>query len=252
MENILRERLRQGEFLLGSHINTSDPTLTECMGQTGIDYIWVDTEHTAIDYQTLQLHLIAARAAGCATMVRVPWNEGFLAKRVLEMGPEAIVFPMIRSLEETKKAIASCQYPPKGDRSFGPIRAAGYGTIGPRAFAKQEGPCCLLQIEHMDAVQILDQLLDLPGLDGLILGPCDLSGSMGILGQLDDPKLNLVMDSVIQKCHDHQIPIGVSLGLADDSALTAWKDRGIDFMSIGNEYAFLQAQLSALRQLLKP
>lgn len=252
MENILRRRLRQGEFLLGSHINTSDPTLTECMGQTGIDYIWVDTEHTAIDYQTLQLHLIAARAAGCPAMVRVPWNEGYLAKRVLEMGPEAIVFPMIRSLDEAKKAIASCQYPPKGDRSFGPIRAAGYGAIGPREFAEQEGPCCLLQIEHMDAVKILDQLLELPGLDGLILGPCDLSGSMGILGQLGDAELVGVIDSVIETCRARKMPIGVSLGLADDAALAVWKARGIQFMSVGNEYAFLQAQLKALQGLLKP
>lgn len=252
MENSLRKRLRQGDFLLGSHINTSDPTLTECMGQTGIDYIWVDTEHTAIDYQTLQFHLIAARAAGCPVMVRVPWNEGYLAKRVLEMGPEAIVFPMIRSVEEAKKAIASCQYPPKGDRSFGPVRAAGYGAIGPQAFADRESPCCLLQIEHMDAVKILDQLLELPGLDGLILGPCDLSGSMGILGQLADPGLVGVIDTVIETCRAHKMPIGVSLGLADDSSLAAWKARGIQFMSVGNEYAFLQAQLKGLQALLKP
>lgn len=253
MANLLRQRLRQGEFLLGSHINSIDPTLTECMGQTGIDYIWVDTEHTAIDYQTLQLHLIAARASGCPAMVRIPWNESYFAKRVLEMGPDAIVFPMIRSLEEAKKAISACRYPPEGDRSFGPIRAACYGAIGVREFVETlEPPCCFLQVEHMDAVEALEDILALPGLDGLILGPCDLSGSLNRLGQLDDPQLNQVIDTVIQTCQHHNIPIGVSLGLGSSDGLLRWKQRGIQFMSVGNEYAFLQTQIASLRQLLTP
>lgn len=252
MENPLRARLRRGDFLLGSHINTTDPTLTECMGRTGIDYIWVDTEHTAIDYATLQHHLIAARAAGCPALVRVPWNEGYLAKRVLEMGPEGIVFPMIRSPEEGRRAIAACRYPPEGDRSFGPIRAAGYGAVGPRDFAEKEAPpCCFLQIEHKDAVACLEAILDLPGLDGLILGPCDLSASLGILGQMEDGGLNRAIDTVIEKCHARKMPIGVSLGLGDAPSLLAWKNRGVDFMSVGNEYAFLMAQIAALRKLLQ-
>ena len=250
MDNILRNRLAAGEFLLGSHINSSDPTLTECMGQTGIDYIWIDTEHTAIDYKTLQLHLIAARAAGCPTMVRVPWNEGHLAKRVLEMGPDAVVFPMIRSAEEGRKAIAACRYPPLGDRSFGPIRAADYGAIGAAAFAAQEPPCVFLQVEHIDAVRCIDEILALDGLDGIIFGPCDLSGSMHRLGRLDDQELNEAMDHVIARCRAMGIPAGISLGLAPDGNLQDWQQRGIQFMSVGNEYAFLQKGLLALKQVL--
>lgn len=251
MANILRQRLNRGEFLLGSHINSTDPTMTECIGQCGIDYIWIDTEHTAIDYQTLQMHLIAAKAANCPAMVRVPWNEGYLAKRVLEMGPDAIVFPMIRSAEEARKAIASCLYPPKGDRSFGPIRAANYGTIGPKDFAENiEPPCCFLQVEHIDAVNVIDEILDLSGLDGIIFGPCDLSGSMNRLGSLEDPELHRCIDFVIAKCALKNIPVGISLGLSADNALLEWKAKGIQFMSIGNEYSFIQTGVNSLKRLL--
>ena len=252
MANILRQRLQKENFLLGSHINGIDPTMTECMGQCGIDYICIDTEHTAIDYQTLQMHLIAARAANCPTMVRIPWNEGYLAKRVLEMGPDAIIFPMIRSVEEARRAIASCQYPPKGDRSFGPIRAANYGAISPKDFAeKVDTPCCFLQVEHIDAVNAIDEILAVPGLDGIILGPCDLSGSMHILGDLSSPALTESIDYVIEKCNEYQIPVGVSLGLGSDESLLNWRKKAIQFASIGNEYSFIQKGLAQLKHLLR-
>lgn len=251
MKNILRRRLQQGDFLLGSHINGTDPTMTECMGQCGIDYIWIDTEHTAIDYQTLQMHLIAARAANCPAMVRVPWNEGYLAKRVLEMGPDGIVFPMIRSAEEARKAIASCLYPPKGDRSFGPIRAANYGIIGPKDFAESiEPPCCFLQVEHIDAVNAIDEILDLPGLDGIIFGPCDLSGSLNRLGVLNDPQLQECIDYVISRCIAKNISVGISLGLSSADSLLKWKAKKIQFMSVGNEYSFIQAGVNSLLSML--
>lgn len=249
--NVLRHRLTQGDFLLGSHVNTTDPTLTECMAQSGIDYLWIDTEHTAIDYQTLQLHLIAAKAAGCPAIVRVPWNESYLAKRVLEMGPEAVVFPMIRSAEEGARAIAACRYPPLGDRSYGPIRAAEYGAVGCGDFAQREQPCCLLQIEHIDAVKCIEEILALNGLDGIVFGPCDLSGSLHRLGSLSDVEMNAAIDHVIGLCRQKGIPAGVSLGLTSAEALRDWRARGIQFLSAGNEYAFVQKGLTWLKQVFR-
>lgn len=248
MKNLFRQRLHQGAFFLGSHVNSCDPTLTEAMGQSGIDYLWIDTEHTAIDYQTLQLHLIAARAANCPAIVRVPWNEGYLAKRVLEMGPDALVFPMIRSAEEARRAIAACRYPPLGERSFGPIRAADYGAIPCRQFAAEEPPCRLLQVEHMDAVNCIDDILAVDGLDGIVFGPCDLSGSMHRLGQLDDPELRAAIDRVIARCKEKGVPVGVSLGPAPGAVLRDWRTRGVQFVSVGNEYSFIQRGLCELKQ----
>lgn len=247
MENSLRAPLRSGDFLLGSHINSNDPTMTECMGQSGLDYLWIDTEHAAIDYHTLQLHLIAASSAQCPAIVRVPWNEPYLAKRVLEMGPAGIVFPMIRSVSEAEQAIASCLYPPRGNRSYGPIRAAKYGAVGCQEFAAEvPPPCCFLQVEHIDAVRCIDGILDLPGLDGIIFGPCDLSGSLNRLGALDDPELAALIDHVLARCSRKGVPAGISLGAITPAGLESWRRRGIRFLSAGNEYSFVMQGISNL------
>ena len=103
MKNTFKEQLLAGKYMVGTEVDLCDPCITEMVGQLGYDFLWLDTEHEATDYQTLLAHIIAAKAAGTASLVRIPWNEPFLAKRVLEMGPDAIIFPMISTAEELKK-----------------------------------------------------------------------------------------------------------------------------------------------------
>lgn len=237
-----RASLRSGAFLLGTHINANDPTLTELLGQCGFDYLWIDTEHTAIDYQSLQLHLIAARAAGCAALVRVPWNEGYLAKRVLDQGADGVIFPMIRSVAEARAALSSCMYPPDGCRSYGPIRAAGYGALDVPDYvpAAKERVLRFLQIEHADAVACLDEILSLPGLDGLILGPCDLSGSVNLLGETAHPQVEQLIEKTICACKAAGVPVGVSLGACGAESVLAWKQRGVQMVSANSEYGYVR------------
>ena len=250
MNDKFKRRLCSGEFQFGTHINACDPTLTELLGGCGFDYLCIDTEHTAIDYTGLQMHLIAARAAGCPALVRVPWNEPYLAKRVLEQGPDGIIFPMIRSVEEAKKALDACIYPPDGLRCFGPIRAQGYGSVPLDEYMEQakNGLCRLLQIEHFDAVNHIDEILELDGLDGVILGPCDLSGSVKLLGQTNAPEVASLIDRTIGKCREHGVPVGVSLGACGPDTVLAWKRRGAQFVSAGSEYGYV---LRGAGQLLK-
>lgn len=249
MKNRFRALLDSGRFLLGTHICTCDSSLTEAAGLCGFDYLWIDTEHTAIDYAVLQRHLIAARAAGTAAIVRIPWNDDILAKRVLEQGPDGIVIPMICSAEEARRAVAACRYPPAGTRGYGPLRAADYGLVDCKEFAGQQPPVIILQIEHRRAVENIDAILDTEGFDAVVFGPCDLSGSLGKLGVLDDAELRGMIDLVLEKCRARGIPAGVSLGLAPAATLLDWKARGVQFLSAGNEYNFLQQGAALLRQL---
>lgn len=249
MENRFRELLASGRFLLGTHICTCDSSLTESAGLCGFDYLWIDTEHTAIDYAVLQRHLIAARAANTASIVRIPWNDDILAKRVLEQGPDGIVIPMICSAEEARRAVAACRYPPAGTRGYGPLRAADYGLVGCTEFVGRQPPVIILQIEHRRAVESIDAILDTEGFDAVVFGPCDLSGSLGRLGALEDAELCGMIDHVLKKCRERGIPAGVSLGLAPAQALLDWKARGIRFLSAGNEYNFMQQGAALLRQV---
>ena len=124
---ILKEKMQKCEPIAGVHVSLGDACISELLSNVGFDFLWIDTEHTAIDYQILQNHLIAARAGGTSTLVRIPWNDRIMAKRVLEMGPTGIIFPMINTAEEAEFAMKSCLYPPYGIRGFGPIRAVYYG-----------------------------------------------------------------------------------------------------------------------------
>ena len=123
----LKEKLKMRAPLAGMHISLIDSCVTELCGNIGFDFIWIDTEHTAIDYHILLEHIISAKAANVDSLVRIPWNDAILAKRVLEMGPSGIIFPVINSAEELDKAMKSTLYPPNGTRGFGPIRATRYG-----------------------------------------------------------------------------------------------------------------------------
>ena len=122
-----REKLYASDPLIGTVIGLCDPCISEMIGQNGYDFLWIDTEHSAMDYHTLLMHIIAAKAGGSASIVRIPWNEPYLAKRVLEMGPDGIIIPQVSGAEDVRRAMKSCLYPPEGERGFGPRRACKYG-----------------------------------------------------------------------------------------------------------------------------
>ena len=110
-------------MMYGTLLCIGDPTVTEIISQAGFDVLWIDTEHSPISGITLQNTLIAARAGGTPAWVRIPWNDPVLAKPVLDMGADGIIFPYIRTLEDAERAVAACEYPPRGVRGYGPMKA---------------------------------------------------------------------------------------------------------------------------------
>ena len=125
----IEKKIKNGGTLFGTHVFCGAPPLTEAISLAGFDMIWIDMEHTAIGIESLQNNLIAARAGGTPAFVRIPWNDKVLAKPVIDMGPEGIIFPYIRSADDARAAVASCEYPPAGERGYGPLRALDYGRI---------------------------------------------------------------------------------------------------------------------------
>ena len=121
--NKLRERLNKKEKILGSIVSLTDPCLCEIMGNAGFDCVWIDTEHTYMSYKEVLCHLNAARSASIPAVVRLPQDDLTATKKILEMGPEGIIFPMVRSADELEHLIDMTLYPPLGSRGFGPLRA---------------------------------------------------------------------------------------------------------------------------------
>ncbi len=238
-----KEKLRRGEALVGAIQDLAEPSITELIGNIGYDFIWLDTEHSATDYQTLLMQIIAARAAGAASVVRIPSNGAYLAKRVLEMGPDGIIFPMIQSAEEAKRAMDACIYPPDGARGFGPLRAAKYGIADLTEYIANAADsfCRFIQVESRLAVRNLDEILAVSHIDGVIIGPCDLSGSIGRLNHLRDPENLALIDETISKCRSAGVPVGIAVGENTEARVRFWVDRGIQFVACGNDYALFAA-----------
>jgi len=233
--NPMRKMLNEHENILGAHICMREPVATEILASM-YDFLWIDWEHTWMDRTHIMNHLIAAKAGGAASLVRVPWNDPILAKPILEMGPDGVIFPQIHSLEEAKAAIASCTYPPDGERGWGPIRAVNYGALPAQQYIAEnrERTFIILQIENTDIIKDLPEIAKLPGLGALCWGPMDMSASLGKLGQINDPEVVAVYDQVAEILKGTDVPLMVSFGYVE-SSLMEWKRRGVRIFSVDSD-----------------
>jgi len=236
--NKFREKLALGEPLVGTHVSTTDSSLVELMGIIGFDYIWIDMEHSCLDKKEVLNHIIAAQGSGAAALVRIPWNDPVLAKPILEMGPDAIVFPFIRSVREAEMAIASCFYPPKGIRGYGPSRASYLRRERSYLESYEEELFRILQIEHIDAVNCLEGIVKLEGLDALVVGPMDLSASVGKLGLLHDPEIVGIFEHIGNVANAAGVPLGFSYDY-EPELLDKVIQMGVKFASVRSEGGFI-------------
>lgn len=234
----VKDKFRKCQFVKGMHIDLNDSAVTELCGSIGFDLLWIDTEHSAIDYGCLQNHLIAAKAAGVASLVRIPWNDPILAKRVLEQGPDGIIFPVVNTAEELDKAMKATLYPPDGIRGFGPVRAAGYGLMDTDEYIREKSRSLIrcVQIESYLAVDNLEEMARNPWVDCFIFGPCDLSGSIGQLNNVFGDDTQALIRNAIDILHKAGKSIGVSTGSDDPNVIKQWHDLGINFISAGTDY----------------
>ena len=237
----LRNKLESGVAALGTHVSLNDPAITEIMGYFPYDYIWIDTEHTSISLECLQSHLIAARASGVSSVVRIPSVDRIKAKPILEMGPDGVVFPQVNSYEIAMEAIEACMYPPQGVRGYGPRRQSRYGLIPAAEYFSHANDDILrfLQFENIAAYDDLDRILAIKEMDALIIGPCDLAASMGHIGDWDNKEVVEVIDEVCRRAHEKGARIGVSYGYCDLDRMKEWKDRGVDMISIAADTDYI-------------
>ena len=238
----IRRKVAAGELVVGSHVSLLDPGISELLADVGYDFLWIDTEHSAIDRGSLQAHLIAARAGGAAAFVRIPWNDPVLLKPVLEMGPDGVVIPMVRTAEEARAAVAACLYPPAGIRGFGPRRAVRWGMVPAEQYIRDAASSFwrIMQIEHVDAVNNLEAIVAVEGVDAIVVGPNDLSGSVGLLGQTGHPDVLKLCDRIVEVAKRRGMPLGVSIG-DDPAVVRSWIERGVDWIATGGDTGHLLA-----------
>ena len=190
-KNWIKQQLKDGKTLRGLWSQSASPTIVEAAVYAGWSVILLDNEHGYTSLETT-LHMIrAVESAGGHVIVRVPWNDQVYLKRILDIGVQSIMVPMILDQSSAEAAVAACRYPPRGQRGYAAplVRASGFGT-NPE-YGSQAGDELLLiaQIEHVDAVKHIPQIAAIDGIDMLFIGPYDLSGSMRRLGELESDEV---------------------------------------------------------------
>ncbi|MBQ9784576.1 MAG: aldolase [Clostridia bacterium] len=253
----LKEKITNNERLYGSIVSLTDPCLCEIMGNVGFDYIWIDMEHTYTSYKEVLCHLNAARSTGTPAIVRVPQNDLTATKKVLEMGPEGIIFPMARTADEVREWISYTLYPPFGTRGFGPMRAIHYNAAESNEYTDRTSLelCRFVQIEHVECVEALEEIAQIPYIDGFIFGPNDLSASVGKIGRVFDPEPTVLIKKAIAVLKKYNKYVGVAIGISTPEVIRYWSDMGIQMLTVGADwnyvYEMAQRTLQTLREAHK-
>lgn len=246
-----RKKLQHGQVCLGTVITTTDSTVSECLSDL-LDFIWIDTEHSGLSLETVQLHLMATRGTDAATLVRVPWNDPVRIKPVLDVGADGVIVPLIRSADEARQAVAACRYPPQGIRGFGPRRTTQFGGLTGAEYcrAANEAMLTFVQIEHRDAVEDLDAILAVENLTGILIGPNDLAGSLGHMGEPRHPEVLKTVESILTKAVRAGVPAGIAVG-AEPGPLMEWIDKGATWLAMGTDLAHLMRAATQLVNQLR-
>ena len=198
----LKDKLISNELTIGSWLTLPSTAIAEIMCNAGFDWLVVDLEHTTISLEQAGEMIRTIELSGSSSLVRLTSNDENQIKRVMDAGAQGIVVPMVKSVTDAKRAVTATRYPPLGTRGVGLARAQEYGAKFEEYLAWQSdinfGPVVVVQIEHVDAVANLKEILNVDGVDAFIIGPYDLSCSMGIPGEFDNPEFIQTINKIIQ------------------------------------------------------
>ncbi len=252
MHNSLKKYLAAGGTALGSWITLANPGLAEIMARAGFAWLAVDLEHSVITIREAEELIRVIGLAGVAPLVRLSWNDHIQIKRVMDAGAHGVIVPMVNSAAEAAAAVAAVYYPPRGTRGVGLGRASGYGS-GFAAYTNwlADNAVVIVQVEHIRAVENLEAILDTPGVDGFIVGPYDLSGSLGRPGEFEHPDFLAAMDRIREVAAAKSALAGIHVIEPDPADLRRRLDQGYRFVAYSLDIRMLDTACRAGVAVLK-
>ena len=244
----IRKKLRQQKPSIGSWIQIPHPSIAEIIGQSGYDWVAVDLEHGSISPHQLPDLFRALELGDTLPFARLAHGHPKDCKQVLDAGAGGVIVPMIENAEQLQKIRDACYWPPAGNRGIGFSRANLFGKHFDDYKKEAQAPMLVAQIEHIMAVEKLEGILSVEGLDAILIGPYDLSASMGRTGQFDDPTFRKTMKNVLELCRQHQIPSGIHIVQPDSKELQRCISEGYLFIAYSLDSVFLH-QFSSLPEV---
>lgn len=244
--NTVKQRWARGEVTFGGWLSIANTFTAEVMAHQGFDWLCIDMQHGVVDYQAAVAMLQVIGGTETVPFVRVPWNEPGIIGKVLDAGAMGVIIPMVNSPEEARQAVGACRYYPEGYRSFGPTRAAYYAGADYFAGANRE-VACIPMIETRQALERLDEILAVPGIDAVYVGPADLSITLGLPPRMDNEgEFEAARLRIAAACRERGIVAGIhaNAGLAAKHAAA-----GFQMITVSGDAGALAAQAAAdLRQ----
>jgi len=236
----LKEKLRNKKLSIGSWITIGDNAIAEIMSKAGFDWLAVDMEHSALSADQCQELVRVIDLCQIAPLVRVGANDPLLIKRAMDAGAHGVIVPMINFRQDAEMAVKAVKYPPQGSRGVGLSRAQGYGTSFHEYKKWLEAESVVIaQIEHIDGVNNLDEIIEVEGIDALMVGPYDLSGSLRIPGNFEDRKMLQALGKIQKLVFKKGIPLGYHVVSSDPKLVEKKIKEGYLFIAFGVDFLFL-------------
>ncbi|WP_265287179.1 HpcH/HpaI aldolase family protein [Verminephrobacter eiseniae] len=248
----LMARPRQGQtFPVGTFVMSASPIVAEAIGCAGFDWAVIDMEHAPLDLSTLVHMLQAVAGTAMLPITRVPHNDTVMLKRVLDAGAQTVLIPFVQDAGEARKAVAACQYPPAGVRGMAAMsRGSRFGTTVDYLKTAGSGISVIVQIETLQAMAHLEEIAQVDGIASIFIGPSDLSGSMGFVGDLLNPAVVQVMAKIVERCHALGKPIGTVGGTPETVAL--YRKAGFDYIGVGSDLGLLMGRCAGMLSAIRP
>lgn len=250
----LKERLRSGQPVIGSWVNSGSSVVAELMAQCGFHFLCVDVEHSPVELTDVHRLFQAIRSGNpeCASFVRLHGIDYSFVKRYMDAGADGVIAPLVRSEGDVVRLVEACHYPPLGARGLGFCRANDYGHRVTEVFSGARASSTLVvQIEHIDAVERIEQILSVPGIDCAFIGPFDLSASMGIPGELSHPRLAAACERVMDACRRLGVAAGIHVIEPEAEVVRQRLEQGYRFIALSLDISILgtvcRRELGSLR-----
>jgi 2-keto-3-deoxy-L-rhamnonate aldolase RhmA len=239
-QSLLKANLKGKQLSIGTWITIPHQAIIEILSSAGFDWMVLDLEHAAIDYQAMMNLIGHIQGNGMEALVRVSKNEEVVIKKAMDAGANGVIVPMVKNAAEAKDAVDYVKYPPHGKRGVGLSRAQQYG-FGFDSYKKwlQDSCVVIVQVEHIESVYNLEAILKVEGIDGIIVGPYDLSASMGMPGDFENPKVLDAIKEVITIASNLNKPLGFHVISSDHRHLLEKVLEGYTFLAFSLDFFFL-------------
>lgn len=243
----LMTKIENGKIVCGVCVSLNDPAVSELVGMAGYDFVWIEGEHGAMGRAEMQNLMIGAHAGGAAAMIRLPYLDAALVRPVLDMGPDIIGFPFINSAADAEEAVRICTYPPRGVRGWNPQRAGHYGQMGQSVYVEvaDSETKKMMIVEQEEGFRNIEEIVQVPGVDLVVLGPGDLSVGMGLKGRQDDPRIRSMMEHAAEVCVKYEVPYLAWPSMQAES-LSEWAQKGASMFGFPQDSFFISQAIMKL------